>query len=197
MNSEQGAAAVLNFHAIESPLAQPRNTILGQIIASIVGVGICKLFLLSPHFESIRWIGGALACAAATAIMALTKTVHPPAGSTALLAVVTDEVIPLGWWMVPMALLGAVLMVSVALIFNNIQRTFPVYWWTPEDLTRHKPSDVESKLTPMTSSSTQGTDHGSSELLILIRPGQVIVPDQVYMTEEEKTYLEELSGRLR
>jgi CBS-domain-containing membrane protein len=197
LNSEQGAAAVLNFYAIESPLAQPRNTILGQIIASIVGVGICKLFLLSPHFESIRWIGGALACAAATAIMSLTKTVHPPAGSTALLAVVTDEVIPLGWWMVPMALLGSVLMVSVGLIVNNIQRTFPIYWWTPEDLTGHKPSDVESKLTPMASSSTQGTDYHSSEMPILIRPGQVIVPDHVYVTEEEKTYLEELSGRLR
>jgi CBS-domain-containing membrane protein len=190
---------VLNFYAIESPLAQPRNAILGQVIASIVGVGVCKLFLLSPHFESIRWIGGALACAAATALMAMTKTVHPPAGSTALLAVVTDEVIPLGWWMVPLVLLGAVLMVTVALAINNIQRVFPIYWWTPENLTRSKPSDIESKLTTTTSSlsSTQRKDLRPNEMHILIRPGQVIVPDLIYMTEEEKAFLEELSDRLR
>ncbi|EQL02090.1 HPP family protein [Ophiocordyceps sinensis CO18] len=33
-----GAAAVLEFYAIESPLAQPRNAIVGQAIATVAGV---------------------------------------------------------------------------------------------------------------------------------------------------------------
>ncbi|KAI0592756.1 HPP family-domain-containing protein [Biscogniauxia sp. FL1348] len=72
-----GAAAVLQFYAIESPFSQPRNCFLSQIIASIIGVSCCKLFGLSPNFESIRWLGGALACASTVALMGLTKTIHP------------------------------------------------------------------------------------------------------------------------
>ncbi|KXH62604.1 HPP family protein [Colletotrichum nymphaeae SA-01] len=91
-----GAAAVLEFYSIESPLSQPRNSVFGQLLSAVVGVAICKLFQLSPHFDSIRWLGGALSCALATTVMALTKTVHPPAGATALLAVVDDGVVHLG-----------------------------------------------------------------------------------------------------
>ncbi|KAL2155735.1 hypothetical protein VTH82DRAFT_477 [Thermothelomyces myriococcoides] len=126
-----GAAAVLDFYAIESPLAQPRNAVLGQMIAALTGVGICKLFALSPHFEDVRWLGGSLACACATALMALTGTVHPPAGATALLAVVDPAVAGLGWFLFVPLLLGCTLMVAVALLVNNIQRRFPYYWWTP------------------------------------------------------------------
>ncbi|OKL57775.1 hypothetical protein UA08_07074 [Talaromyces atroroseus] len=140
-----GAGSVLHFYAIESPLAQPRNAVFGQLIASVIGVGICKLFALSPHFESIRWLGGALACAIATALMAITKTTHPPAGATALLAVVSDDSLPLGWLLVPMMLLGVVLMLIVALVINNIQRKFPQYWWTPEDLSHGKRGKITEK----------------------------------------------------
>lgn len=75
--------------------------------------------------------------------MAFTKTVHPPAGATALLAVVDDAIIDLGWFLIPVVLLGCALMLVAALVINNIQRRFPIYWWTPEDLaaqgTRHWP----------------------------------------------------------
>lgn len=202
-NRVQGAASVLNFYAIESPLAQPRNSVFGQLISSIVGVGICKLFALSPHFESIRWLGGALACALATALMALTKTVHPPAGATALLAVVSNDSLPLGWWLAPLILLGAVLMTAVALIINNIQRKFPQYWWTPEDLGKAEPSrvlesklnaDVEGQLSKCSSSLEEGS--GMQEQ-VLITKGRVIVPDSLFLSPEEKSFLVELSDRLR
>lgn len=75
----QGAAAVLDFYAIESPLAQPRNAILGQLVSALVGVATCKLFMLSPHFEAIRWLGASFACAMATAAMGL---VRPPPRET-------------------------------------------------------------------------------------------------------------------
>lgn len=133
-----GAGAVLEFYAIESPLAQPRNFFFGQILAAIIGMGIAKLFLLSDDFESIRWAGGAVSCATVTSIMALTKTVHPPAGATALLAVVDDQLRQLGWFFVPVVMLNCGLMFAVALLVNNVQRTFPSYWWTLDDLRRHR-----------------------------------------------------------
>ncbi|PFH62308.1 hypothetical protein XA68_14168 [Ophiocordyceps unilateralis] len=129
-----GASAVLEFLVIESPLAQPRNAVGGHIIATITGVIISKLFQLSSNFNDIRWLGGALACATATVLMALTKTVHPPAGATALSAVVDAKLVDLGWRLVPVVMLGSTLMLGMSLLINNIDRRFPLYWWTPLDL---------------------------------------------------------------
>lgn len=122
----------MEFYSIESPLAQPRNAILGQLIAAVTGVSVARLFSLSSTFHDIQWVAGALACASATALMALTKTVHPPAGATALLAVVDDRLRAMGWLFIPLVLLSCALMLGVALLLNNIERQFPVYWWTPE-----------------------------------------------------------------
>src|SRR3990172_8233789 len=76
-----GASAVLVYAAIKSPLAQPRNLIGGHVIAWIIGVACYKLF-------GGTWIGGALASSLAIVAMLLTKTLHPPAGATALIAVI-------------------------------------------------------------------------------------------------------------
>ncbi|KAK4098902.1 hypothetical protein N658DRAFT_517708 [Parathielavia hyrcaniae] len=131
-----GAAAVLDFYAIESPLAQPRNAILGQLISALTGISINKLFQLAlfplpGRYEAVRWLAASLACACATALMALTGTVHPPAGATALLAVLEPEVASLGWFLVLPLLMGCGLMLGVALLVNNVQRRFPFYWWSP------------------------------------------------------------------
>src|SRR3989304_3656981 len=77
-----GASAVLLYAAIKSPLAQPRNLVGGHIIAGIVGVACYKLFGGTP------WIAGALASSLAIVAMLLTKTLPPPAGATALIAVI-------------------------------------------------------------------------------------------------------------
>lgn len=139
MSCDQGAAAVLEFYAVDSPLSQPRNMILGQLISSIIGVGINRGFTQvssssSPQrYAELRWLAGALSCACSTVAMGLTGTVHPPAGATALLAVTDDSVARLGWMLVPLVLLSGTLMLVVALLINNVQRAFPVYWWTAED----------------------------------------------------------------
>ena len=203
---------MLEFYAIESPLAQPRNAVLGQLISCIVGVAICKLFRLSDDFEHLRWLAGAIACAAATSCMALTKTVHPPAGATALLAVTDDTILHLGWYLIPVVLLGCVLMQVVALLINNAGRRFPLYWWTPEELRRgrremfrrgkssgkkapkgpeHEGKDVEADAG---GSEEPPEDADSNE--IVIRPGEVVVPEHMYLTQEEKLLLESMSQRL-
>ncbi|KAF2273769.1 uncharacterized protein EI97DRAFT_143270 [Westerdykella ornata] len=129
-----GASAILEYNAIRSPLGQPRNAALGHCLSAIVGVGITKLFLLHSDFEKIRWIAGAVSCGAASAVMLLTGTVHPPGGASAVLAATDPVIIAMGWAFVGLVTLGTVLMLLVSLVINNIQRQFPVYWWTPEDL---------------------------------------------------------------
>ncbi|KAJ6790312.1 hypothetical protein PWT90_10547 [Aphanocladium album] len=212
-----GATAVLEFYAIESPLAQPRNTFFGQVLASVIGVAVAKLFLLSDNFDSIQYVGGALACAATTSVMALTKTVHPPAGATALLAVVDNRLLGLGWFLIPVMVLGCALMISVALIINNLERRFPIYWWTPEALHAKKPifhrakeADVESapastettkeeKPAPSDDAAAPPAEisHRKHELSeVIIRPGDVLVPHDMYLTQEEAQLLETLSRRL-
>ncbi len=107
------------------------------MVSALTGVSICKLFALSPHFESVRWLGASLACACATALMALTGTVHPPAGATALMAVLDPHVADLGWFLFVPLLLGCCLMLGVALLVNNVQRRFPYYWWSPAETGRY------------------------------------------------------------
>jgi len=197
-----GAAAVLEFYAIEAPLAQPRNAFFGQVISSIVGVAVCKLFQLSPHFESIRWLGGALSCASATALMVLTKTVHPPAGATALLAVVQDDAVQLGWMLIPDMILGSVLMLSTALLLNNIPRQFPMYWWTPESLSPEAHSDQVDGEPQSNRKERDEESNGASTISeqgepeVVIRRGQVVVPQHIFLSQEERLLLEEISDRM-
>lgn len=167
-------------------------------------MSICKLFRLSDDFESIRWLGGALSCATATAVMAMTKTVHPPAGATALLAVVDDEVVKLGWFLIPVMMLGCGLMLAVALLTNNIERRFPSYWWTPEDLSRKQSalqtkggehaSEDETKDVEANEATSSRAECRVGE--VVIRAGQVIVPEHLFLTPEEQHLLESLSNRL-
>ena len=122
-----GASAVLVYSAIKSPLAQPRNLVGGHIIAGIIGVACYKAFGATP------WMAGALAASLAIVAMLLTKTLHPPAGATALIAVIGgDKIHNLGFLyaFVP-AGLGALILLIVALLVNNLSRNrrYPEYWF--------------------------------------------------------------------
>lgn len=121
-----GASAVLIYGAINSPLAQPRNLLGGHIFSAITGVTCYKIF------PSQMWLASSLAVATAIAIMHATKTLHPPGGATALIAVVgSSKIHSLGYFyaIIP-AGLGAVIMLAVALLVNNIpkNRRYPDFW---------------------------------------------------------------------
>ena len=122
-----GASAVLIYGAIKSPLAQPRNLLGGHLISALIGVTAFKL--LVPHL----WLAAALAVATSIAVMHATKTLHPPGGATALIAVIGGPKIhQLGYLyaLCPVAA-GAALMLVVALLVNNIPATrrYPEFWW--------------------------------------------------------------------
>ncbi|ORY17579.1 HPP family-domain-containing protein [Clohesyomyces aquaticus] len=128
------ASAILEYNAIKSPLGQPRNALLGHPFSALVGVAITKLFLFHPDFERIRWLAGAVNCGVASAVMLLTGTMHPPGGASAVLAATEPAITDMGWYFVGLVMLGTMLLVVVGLVTNNIQRRFPVYWWTPGDV---------------------------------------------------------------
>ncbi len=122
-----GATAVLIFGAPRSPLAQPRNVLFGHILCALVGVASYKLL----HGE--LWLAEAVAVATAVAAMHLTRTLHPPGGATALLAVVGGPGIhDLGfaYALTPVAL-GAAMLITVGVLVNNIpaSRRYPEFWF--------------------------------------------------------------------
>ena len=122
-----GASAVLIYGAIKSPLAQPRHLIGGHIISALIGVTAWKALFFAP------WLAAALAVSLSIAVMHLTKTLHPPGGATALIAVMGgDKIHNLGYLyaLMPVAA-GVLILLAVALIVNNIApaRRYPEYWF--------------------------------------------------------------------
>jgi CBS domain-containing membrane protein len=111
-----GASSVLVYGAIQSPLAQPRNLVGGHVISALVGVTIFKIV---PHQI---WLTAPLSVALSIVAMQVTKTLHPPGGATALIAVTGSVRIQnLGYWYVLWPVLsGSIILLIVALIFNNL-----------------------------------------------------------------------------
>ncbi len=118
-----GASSVLVYGSIQSPLAQPRNLIGGHVVSSLIGVTVYKFM------PDILWLSAPLAVALSIVAMQITKTVHPPGGASALIAVIgTPKVKALGYWFVVSPVLtGALILLVVALIFNNLtpNRRYP------------------------------------------------------------------------
>jgi CBS-domain-containing membrane protein len=121
-----GASAVLIYGAIRSPLAQPRNLLGGHILSAFIGVTAFQWLGGYP------WLAAAVAVSTSIALMHLTRTLHPPGGATALIAVIGGESVhKLGYLYVVMpAALGACVMLAVALVINNIPKTrrYPEHW---------------------------------------------------------------------
>ncbi|MES2543704.1 MAG: HPP family protein [Bacteroidota bacterium] len=118
-----GASSVLVYGVIQSPLAQPRNLIGGHLVSAIVGVAV------QQWVPDILWINAPLAVSLSIVLMQITKTLHPPGGATALIAVTgSAEIKNLGFWYVLSPVLSGVLILFVvAMIFNNMtpKRHYP------------------------------------------------------------------------
>ena len=117
-----GASAVLIYGVVNSPLAQPRNLIGGHVVSAFLGVTV-------NNVVPVPWLAAALAVSSSIVLMQVTKTLHPPGGATALIAVIGSEKVKnLGYLYVFSPILtGVMILLSVALIFNNItdKRSYP------------------------------------------------------------------------
>jgi len=123
-----GASAVLVYGAPLAEFSQPRNLIGGHVFSAFVGVSIA--YLLASNLV----IASALAVSISIAVMHLSRTLHPPGGATALIAIIGgDKIHQLGYsYVISPVLTGAVILLLVALFINNISRNpkrkYPLYW---------------------------------------------------------------------
>lgn len=121
-----GASCVILFAYPDAPFAQPRNTIGGHFLSSLVGLTIV-------YFLGVTWWTLAIAVATAVALMMVTRTVHPPAGSNPVIVwLLAGSHTGLGWdFLLFPTLFGAIAITIVALIYNNITREgrYPKYWF--------------------------------------------------------------------
>src|SRR6218665_32360 len=119
-----GASSVLVYGIIQSPFSQPRNLVGGHVISALVGVTVNKLV------PDIMYIAAPLAVSIAIILMQITKTLHPPGGATALIAVTGSVALKnLGYWyVVSPVFTGSVILLVVALFFNNVtsNRQYPI-----------------------------------------------------------------------
>ena len=74
-----------------------------------------------------HWWSMALAAGTAIAVMQITRTVHPPAGSNPVIVMLAA---PAWSFLLTPTLIGSIIVVLVALVFNNIpkERSYPKYW---------------------------------------------------------------------
>ena len=115
-----GASCVLVFGYPDVPFSQPRNVIAGHVLSTVIGLAFV-------HFCGPQWWSVALAVGSAIAVMMLTRTVHPPAGSNPVIVFLMQP----GWdFALFPTLSGAVILVLVALFYHNLTREarWPKYW---------------------------------------------------------------------
>jgi len=121
-----GATATLIYGAPYSPLSQPFNVIFGHLVSAAVGVTIFQIV------GEANWLSAALAVSLAIVAMQMSRSLHPPGGATALIAVVASpEIHELGFlYIIYPVGLGAAILVCVAWVTNNFRthRSWPEFW---------------------------------------------------------------------
>lgn len=115
-----GATMVILFGLPESPLAQPRNIIMGHLLTTAIGLSVAALIGVSP------WSMG-LAVGLAVGLMLLTATTHPPAGANPLVVMLAGE--QWDFLLMPVAA-GAVLIVMFGVIYHRLisGHDYPKRW---------------------------------------------------------------------
>ena len=116
-----GASSVLLFGYPASPLAQPRNIVLGNLVGALVSV------------VAVAWLGqGPLVIALAVALTVLLgqqlRCLHPPAGGLAFLGV---ALVATPLFVITPVLSGSLLLVLMAAAFSRWVKgalTYPHHW---------------------------------------------------------------------
>lgn len=100
-------------------LAQPRNVVLGQTIAAVVGLGI-------GLFDHSLW-AAAVAASLTVVIMLLARCGHAPAAATAVLAAVTAD--ERGWFLACTVVAAVAIVATAATAARCTRQEYPAYWW--------------------------------------------------------------------
>lgn len=124
-----GASAVLIYGAPLAEFSQPRNLVGGHLVSALVGITV---FMIMGDSDILV---GPIAVSLAVVAMHFTRTLHPPGGATALIAIIGgNQIQSLGYmYALSPVLLSSIVLLIVALLVNNLsndpKRHYPVYWW--------------------------------------------------------------------
>ncbi len=116
-----GASTVLLFGVPNSPLAQPRNLVFGNLLGAISAV-------LSVFFLGTSPLSSGIAVGMAIALGQAFRCLHPPAGAVALLGVLL-KASPI-FILIPV-FSGSLILLGIAYTFHRIQnkeRIYPLHW---------------------------------------------------------------------
>ena len=115
-----GASCVLMFGFPDVPFSQPRNVIGGHFLSSLIGLICLTLF-------GATWWSVSIAVGTSIAMMMITRTTHPPAGSN---PVIIYLIKPTWSFLLFPTLVGAIVLVVIAVIYNNLanEGKYPKYW---------------------------------------------------------------------
>jgi CBS-domain-containing membrane protein len=116
-----GASTVLLFGHPRSPLAQPRNIVMGNTLAAGVSVACVATLGDAP------WVMG-LAVGITIALGQALRCLHPPAGAVALLGVLLHA--RPAFVLMPV-LIGSLLLTAMAVLFSRLQgqaEPYPHHW---------------------------------------------------------------------
>lgn len=114
-----GSSTVLLFCFPESHFSQPRSIVGGHFVSTAVGLAALSIW-------GQTWWALGLAVAIAAAVMMLSRTMHPPAGSNPIIVF-----LGLADWQFLFfpTLAGAIVLVSVGLVYHRAcRRAYPLYW---------------------------------------------------------------------
>jgi len=130
-----GASSAILFCLSESLVAKPRNVIGGYFISSAVGV------TASNFLGNSTW-SISLAVSVSILLMALTNTMHPPAGAIPIVAITSMS----GWVFILFPVLSGAIILTLASVFHNkvFQRLLTLRPTEEEEL-REAPEDKTTK----------------------------------------------------
>ena len=107
-----GATAVLVFGLPNSPLAQPKNVIVGHLVTATIGI-------IFSQYIGVTALTLAIATGLGVTCMLVTKTTHPPAGANPLLIMLAGH----GWtFLFTPVLIGSIAIVLVSKFLQKIQQ---------------------------------------------------------------------------
>ncbi|MDF3056738.1 MAG: rane protein [Rariglobus sp.] len=117
-----GASALLLFALPEAALSQPRSVVVGHLSASVIALGCLAVF--GPE-----WWAVGMATGLGVGFMMLTRTVHPPAGSNAIIVFLAK---PSWGFLVSSTLAGTLMLIAIAVVYHRTTRRhkYPRYWHT-------------------------------------------------------------------
>jgi len=106
------ASCVIIFTLPQSPFSHPKNILLGHVISGSIGIIIVNLM-------SVTSLSLSIALSLAVFSMLVTDTLHPPAGATTILIMLTNA----KWYFIFFPLgIGAIILCIISIFYRKLHK---------------------------------------------------------------------------